>query len=108
MNYQLLLECYSSGSKMTKDELQMLEIELDTQIESIKVSRTQGCLQIAPKHICEAMLVCEGSAWITCLAAFLDKSTPPPISTKTRSGKLLDELIRSGYIDSNENKKPVN
>ena len=59
MNYQLLLECYSSGSEMTKDELQMLEIELDTQIESIKVSRTQGSLKMAPKHICQAALVCE-------------------------------------------------
>ena len=59
MNYQLLLECYSSGSEMTKDELQMLEIELDTQIESIKVSRTQGCLKIAPTHICQAANVCE-------------------------------------------------
>ena len=54
MNYQLLLECYSTGTEMTEDELQMLEIELDTQIESIKVSRTQGCLKIAPKHICKA------------------------------------------------------
>ena len=54
MNYQLLLECYSSGSEMTKDELQMLEIELDTQVESIKVSRTQGCLEIAPTHISQA------------------------------------------------------
>ena len=61
MNYQLLLECYSSGSEMTKDELQMLEIELDTQIESIKVSRTQGCLKIAPKHICQAAFVRDDS-----------------------------------------------
>ena len=57
MNYQLLLECYSTGSEITKDELQMLEIELDTQIESIKVSRTKGILKIAPKHICQAAFV---------------------------------------------------
>ncbi len=50
---------------MTKDELQMLEIELETQIESIKVSRTQCCLKIAPKYICQAAFDCEGSAWIT-------------------------------------------
>tara|TARA_Y100001968_G_scaffold285775_1_gene285998 strand:+ start:312 stop:548 length:237 start_codon:yes stop_codon:yes gene_type:complete len=70
MNFQLLLECYSSGSEMTKTELQMLEIELDTQIESIKVSRTQGCLKIAPKHICQAALVCESCVWITCWPLF--------------------------------------
>ena len=26
MNYKLLLECYASGSEMSEDELQMLEI----------------------------------------------------------------------------------
>ena len=57
MNYQLLLECYSSGSEMTKDELQMLEIELDTQIESIKVFLTQACLKISPKQIFQAAKV---------------------------------------------------
>ena len=98
MNYQLLLECFSSGSEMTKDELQMLEIELDTQIESIKVSRTQGCLQIAPKHICEAALVCEGSIWITCLASVLDKCSPPSLGQKAKGAIVFDELVRQGYV----------
>jgi len=98
MNYQLLLECYSSGSEMTKDELQMLEIELDTQIESIKVSRTQGCLIIAPKHISQAALVCEGSTWITCLAAVLDKCLPPSIGQKAKGAIVFDELVRQGYL----------
>ncbi len=98
MNYQLLLECYSTGTEMTEDELQMLEIELDTQIESIKVSRTQGCLEIAPKHICEAALVCEGSAWITCLASVLDKCSPPPLGQKAKGAIVFDELVRQGYV----------
>ena len=46
MNYQLLLEYYSSGSDKTKDELQKPEIELYAQIESIKLSRTQGYLKL--------------------------------------------------------------
>ncbi len=98
MNYPLLLECYSSGSEMTKDELQMLEIELETQIESIKVSRTQGCLRIAPKHICKAALVCEGSAWITCLASVLDKCSPPSLGQKAKGAIVFDELVRQGYV----------
>ena len=98
MNYQLLLECYSTGSEITKDELQMLEIELDTQIESIKVSRTQGCLKIAPKDICKAALVCEGSAWITCLAAVLDKCSPPSLGQKSKGAIVFDELVLQGYI----------
>ena len=83
---------------MTKDELQMLEIELDTQIESIKVSRTQGCLQIAPKHICEAALVCEGSPWITCLASVLDKCSPPSLGQKAKGAIVFDELAAQGYV----------
>ena len=94
MNYQLLIEFYSSGSKMTKDELQMLEIEFDTQIESIKVSYTQGCLKIAPNHICQAANVSEGSFWITCLAAVLDKCSPPSIGKKAKGAILFDELFR--------------
>ena len=98
MNYQLLLECYSSGTEITEDELQMLEIELDTQIESIKVSRTQGCLKIAPKHICKAALVCEGSVWITCLASVLDKCSPPSLGQKAKGAIVFDVLVRLGYV----------
>ena len=101
MNYQLLLECYSSGSELTKDELQMLEIELDTQIESIKFSRNQGCLEIAPIHICNAALVCEESLWITCLAAVLDKCSPPLIGQNAKVAIVFDELVRQGYFATN-------
>jgi len=98
MNYQLLLECYASGSEMSEDELQMLEIELDTQIESIKVSRTQGCLKIAPKHICNAALVCDGSYWITCLASVLDRCSPPSLGQKAKGAIVFDELVRQGFV----------
>ncbi len=100
MNYQMFLECYASGSDITEAELQMLEIELFTQIESIKVSRTQGCLEIAPKHICNTAHVCEGSSWITCLASVLDKFSPPQLGDKARGAKVFDELVRQRYINS--------
>ena len=99
MNYQLLIECYALGSEITNGEIQMLDIELDTQIESIKVSQTQGCLQIAPNHICKTALVCEGSLWITCLASVLDKYSPPSLGSKSRGARVFDELIRLGYIN---------
>ena len=98
MNYQLLLECYASGSEMTKDELQMLEIELDTQLVSIKVSGTQGCLKIAPKHICKTANVCEGNSWITCLAAVIDKLLPTSLGQKAKGAIVFDELVREGYV----------
>ena len=93
------MECYASGSGISQDELQMLEIELYTQIESIKVSRTQGCLQIAPKHICKSALVCEGSIWITCLAALIDNFSPPSLGSKSRGAVVFDELVRQGYLN---------
>tara|TARA_B100000700_G_C14620961_1_gene658154 strand:+ start:14 stop:319 length:306 start_codon:yes stop_codon:yes gene_type:complete len=98
MNYQLLLECYASGSEITQDELQMLEIELDTQIENIKLSRTQLCLKIAPKHICKAALVCQGSTWISCLASVFDKCSTPTLGQKTKGAIVFDELVRQGYL----------
>ena len=45
MNYQILLESYAAGECINKDELSLLELELDSQLESIKFSRTQGCTE---------------------------------------------------------------
>tara|TARA_B100000700_G_scaffold325175_1_gene433233 strand:- start:4999 stop:5304 length:306 start_codon:yes stop_codon:yes gene_type:complete len=98
MNYQLLLEVFASGSEISKNELLMLEIELYAQIESIKDSRTHGCLEIAPNYICNAALVCKGSFWITCLAAVLDKCSPPSSVQKAKGTIVFDELVRQGYV----------
>ena len=51
MNYQILLESYAAGEGINKGELSLLELELDSQLESIKFSRTHGCTEKAPKHI---------------------------------------------------------
>ena len=98
MNYQLLLECHASGTKITKEEAKLLDIELYTQIESIKVSRTQGCTKSAPEHICKVALVCKESFWITCLAAVLDQILPVGIGQKARGANVFDELIKNGYL----------
>ncbi len=100
MNYQLLLECYAEGTDITSQETELLDLELYSQIESIKVSDSQGCMQIAPKHICKKGLVCEGSLWITCLAAVLDQLSPLPIGQKSRGATVFDELVENGYIPS--------
>ena len=36
MNYQILLESYAAGEWINKDEISLLELELDSQLESIK------------------------------------------------------------------------
>tara|TARA_Y100000766_G_C18392357_1_gene358828 strand:- start:142 stop:438 length:297 start_codon:yes stop_codon:yes gene_type:complete len=72
MNYEILLESFAAGEGTNKDELILLELELSSQLESIKFSRThQGCIEKAPKHICEAAQVYEGR---TCTPALIQYS----------------------------------
>tara|TARA_Y100001968_G_scaffold201678_1_gene185217 strand:+ start:322 stop:513 length:192 start_codon:yes stop_codon:yes gene_type:complete len=59
MNYQILIERYVAGESINKDELSLLELELFSQLESIKFSGPQVCTEKAPKHICGAAQVCE-------------------------------------------------
>tara|TARA_Y100001968_G_scaffold22215_1_gene17564 strand:+ start:129 stop:431 length:303 start_codon:yes stop_codon:yes gene_type:complete len=98
MNYQILLESYAAGENISEDELQLLELELDTQLENIKISRSQGCTEEAPKHICEAAQVCEGSSWITCFASILDKSYPPSLGIKSRGVKVVEKLQNNNNL----------
>ena len=98
MNYQILLESYASGEAISKDELSLLELELDSQLESIKFSRTQGCTEKAPKHICVVGQVCEGSSWITCLASILDKANQLSLGNKSRGAKVIDALLDNNYL----------
>ena len=100
MNYQILLESYAAGQGISKDELSLLELELDSQLESIKFSRTQGCTGKAPKHICEAAAVCQGSSWISCFASILDKVNPPSLGKKSRGAQVIDVLLGNNYLMS--------
>ncbi len=93
----MLLECHAAGTAITKQEAELLELELDSQIASIKASRTQGCITAAPDHICKAASVRTGSFWITCFAAVLDQVNPVPIGTKARGATIFDELVNYGY-----------
>ena len=98
MNYQMLLECHAAGTAITVREAQLLDLELDSQIASIKVSRTQGCIEVAPDHICQSAGVCKGSFWITCFAAVLDQVTPVSAGKKARGATVFDELINNRYL----------
>ena len=100
MNYQLLLEFHAQGTKISQTEAELLDLELYSQMQSIKFSRTQECLEIAPDHICNAALVFKGSLWITCLVALLDQIIPVQLGTKARVAKVFDELVVNGYLVS--------
>ena len=98
MNYQILLASYDAGEGNNKDEIPLLELELDSQLESIKYSRTQGCTEKAPKHICEAAQVCEGSSWLTCFASILDKANPLFLGTKSKGAEVVDAHLDNNYL----------
>ena len=94
----MLLECHAAGIAITSQEVQLLDLELDDQIASIKFSRRQGCIEVASDHICEATFVCKGSFWITCLAAVLDQINPVLIGRKARGAIVFDELVKNGFV----------
>ena len=98
MNYQMLLECHAAGTDITEKEARLLDLELCSQLASIEVSRTQGCIEVAPNHICKATHVCNGSFWITCFAAVLDQIVPVSIGEKSRGAAVFDALVRNGYL----------
>ena len=98
MNYQILLESYAAGECINKDELSLLELELDSQLKSINNSCSQGCIEKEPIHICEAAQVCEGSIWIKCFASILDKTNPLCLGKKSRGAKVIDALLDNKYL----------
>jgi len=55
MNYQLLIESYSLGSSLSEQEIQLLSLELETQIMNINISTDFGCFKSSTSHICEGL-----------------------------------------------------
>ena len=97
MNYQLIIESYSFGTNLTKQEIELLNLELDTQILNINISRNMGCLKSAPNFICRRLNLKEESYWIICLAEIIDIHQPPKIG-KTRGVKVHDLLLKYGLV----------
>ena len=76
MNYQLLIESYSFGSALSEQEIELLSLELETQIMNINISTEFGCFKSAPSHICESLNLKKDTYWIMCLAEILDLHKP--------------------------------
>ena len=72
MNYQLLIESYSFGTTLSNQEIEILSLELETQIMNINISKDFGCFKSAPSHICKGLSLRKGTSWIMCLAEVLD------------------------------------
>ena len=97
MNYQLLIESYSFGTTLSNQEIELLSLELETQIMNMNISTDFGCFNSAPTHICKGLNLRKGTSWIMCLAEILDIHNPPKIG-KTKSVKVYDLLLEKGLV----------
>ena len=97
MNYQLLIESYSFGTALSDQEIDLLGLELETQIMNIKISTEFGCFKSAPYHICERLNLKKDTYWIMCLAEILDLHKPIKLG-KTKSVEVFDLLLEKGLV----------
>jgi len=97
MNYQLLIESYSSGTSLSREEISLLSLELETQIMNINISTDFACFKTAPSHICKALNLRKGAFWIMCLAQILDLHKPLTVG-KTKSEEVFDLLLKKGLV----------
>ena len=97
MNYQLLIESYSFGTSLSEQEIELLSLELETQIMHINISTDFGCFKSAPTHIWEGLKLKKDTYWIMCLAEILDLHKPPKFG-KTKSVEVFDLLLKKGLV----------
>ena len=97
MNYQLLIESYSFGTNLSNQEVELLSLELETQIMNLNISTDFSCFKSAPKHVCKCLNLRKGTFWIMCLAEILDIYKPSK-KGKTRSVKVYDLLLEKGLV----------
>jgi len=97
MNYQLLIESYSFGTSLSEQEVELLTLELKTQIMNINISTEFSLLKSAPSHICKGLNLKKDTYWIMCLAEILDLHKPPEFG-KTKSVEVFDLLLEKGLV----------
>jgi len=97
MNYQLLIESYSFGTTLSNQEVELLVLELDTQLLNLSITNDLGCLKSAPTHICKGLDLKKGTYWITCLAEVIDRYKKPS-NGKTRGAEIFDKLLKRGLV----------
>ena len=97
MNYQLLIDSYSSGIALSKEEIELLSLELDAQIMNLEISTEFACFKSAPSYICESLNLKKGTTWIMCLAEIIDLHT---LNSKgiTKSVEVFDLLLKKRIV----------
>ncbi len=97
MNYQLLIESYCFGTVLSEQEIELLSLELETQIMNINISTEFACFKFAPEHICEGLNLRKGTLWIVCLAEIIDLHKPIKLG-KTKSVEVIDLLLKKKLV----------
>ena len=97
MNYQLLIESYSFGTDLSEQEIELLNLELETQIMNTNISTEFDCFKSAPSHICEGLNLKKDTFWIMCLAEILDLHKHPKLG-KTKSVEVFELLLEKGLV----------
>ena len=97
MNYQLLIESYSFGTSLSEKEIELLSLELETQIMNINISTEFACFKSAPPHICEGLNLKKDTYWIMWLAEILDFHKQTKLG-KTKSVEVFDLLLEKGLV----------
>ena len=97
MNYQLLIESYSFGIALSEQEIELLSLELETQIMNINISTEFVFFKSAPFHICEKLNLKKDTSWIMCLAEIIDLHKRPKLG-KTKSVEVYDLLLEKGLV----------
>ena len=97
MIYQLLIESYSFGTTLSNQEIELLILELDTQLINLSHTNELGCLKSAPTHICKGLDLKKGTYWITCLAEVIDRYKKP-LNGRTRGAEIFDKLLQRGLV----------
>ena len=97
MNCQLFIESYSFGTSLSNQEIELLNLELETQVINMNISIDFGCFKSAPSHICKDLNLRKGTFWIMCLAEILDIHKPSKIG-KTKSVIVYNLLLEKGLL----------
>ena len=97
INYQLLIESYSFGTTLFNKEIELLSLELETQIINMNISTDFACFKSAPTYLCKGLNLRKGTSWIMCLAEISDIHNPTKIG-KTKSVIVYDLLLEKGLV----------
>ena len=97
MNYQLLIESYALGTKLSDQEIDLLSLELETQMMNINISTEFQCFKSAPFFICKRLNLRKDTLWIMCLAEIIDIHKQCKIG-KTKSVEVFELLLKNKLV----------